>query len=214
MSACMPLRPELIRGKMTKDAAIAELNQRWQCQFSADIPTILIFGGSLGAASINDNCRIPLYYQEKEVQLIHLSGAGKAEELKEYYKEASFNNLILESAQDMQIFYSAADWIVCRAGGSTVSEVACFGKYATLIPYAFAAQDHQTDNALYLTPSGGAELIPDKDLAAGLFADRLRDFLADPALYQKKGEQLLALAFPDAAERVLNMIDSIVYPQE
>lgn len=206
----MPLRPELLQKKLTKAEAVAEINRRWNADFSPERPTVLIFGGSLGAARINDNCRIPLDFPADAIQLIHLTGPDKFAGLSDYYRPAKFPHLLLESSPDMQLFYQAADWVVCRAGGSTVSELACFGKYALLVPYPYAAQDHQTDNAHWLTDSQGAELIWDQALTPEYFVSRLQAFLANPEQFREKGEKLRSLAFPDAAKRVLNMIDSMI----
>lgn len=206
----MPLRPELLQQKLTKAEAIAEINRRWHTDFSPERPTVLIFGGSLGAARINDSCRIPLDFPADAVQLIHLTGPDKFAGLSDYYRTAKFPHLLLESSPEMQLFYPAADWVICRAGGSTVSELACFGKYAMLVPYPYAAQDHQTDNAHYLTDSQGAELIWDQALTPDFFVSRLQAFLADPEQFREKGKILQSLAFPDASARVLNMIDSMI----
>ena len=203
----MPLRPELLAGKTDKNTAIAEINRRWQLHFTAGRFTVLVFGGSLGAAGINGQCRIPPDFPPDQIQLIHLTGPGKLDEVKNYYRNAAFPCLLLEGSQDIHLFYSAADWIVCRAGGSTVSEAAYFGKYTTLIPYPFATQDHQTLNAEYLEPAGGAEIVQERALDRTYFTDRLKQMLAAPQDYQQKGARLRERAFPDASQRILNLID-------
>ena len=63
----------------------------------------------------------------------------------------------------MHLFYSAADAVVSRSGGSTVSELAVYGKYAVLLPYPFAAENHQEDNANWLVSAGGAEILHDSE---------------------------------------------------
>ena len=204
----MPLRPELLAGKTDKNTAIAEINRRWSAGLTPDRFTVLVFGGSLGAAAINSLCRIPADFPPDKIQLIHLSGPGKMDEISQYYRNAAFPHLILEASPDIQLFYSAADWIVCRAGGSTVSEIACFGKYAMLIPYPFATQDHQTLNAGYLAPTGGVDIVQERDLTPEYFVNQLRAMLDDPESFRQKGERLAEKAFPNAADNVLNLIDS------
>ena len=203
----MPLRPELLDGKTDKAAALAEINRRWNTDFTPGRFTVLIFGGSLGAAGINGNCLIPHDFPADRIQLIHLTGPGKLDPVQQHYGHAAFPHLILEGSPDIQLFYSAADWIVCRAGGSTVSEIAYFGRYAMLIPYPFATQDHQTLNASYLEPTGGAEIVQERDLTPQLFVEKLRRLLDDPEGCRAKGEKLCERAFPDASERILNLID-------
>ena len=203
----MPLRPELLAGKISKGEAIQTINSRWESGFSPDRFTVLVFGGSLGAAGINEKCRIPRNFSAGPFQLIHLTGPGKLDEVRQYYRDADFPHLLLENSPEMHLFYSAADWIVCRAGGSTVSEVAYFGKYATLIPYPFATQDHQTLNAEYLLPTDGVEILQEQALNQEIFLNRLQTMLADPEKFHQKGAQLCQRAFPDAAQRILNLID-------
>lgn len=204
----MPLRPELLAGKTDKTTAIAEINRRWSAGLTADRFTVLVFGGSLGAAAINTRCRIPADFPPEKIQLIHLSGPGKMEETSQYYQNAAFPHLILEASPDIHLFYSAADWIVCRAGGSTVSEIACFGKYTMLIPYPYATQDHQTLNAEYLEPTGGVDIVQERDLTPEYFVRQLNAMTADPETFRKKGTRLLEKAFPNAADNVLKLIDS------
>lgn len=205
----MPLRRELLEGIPSREEALLRINEKWECHFSAERKTVLVFGGSLGAASINTNCLIPADLPEKDqVQLIHLSGSGKLQALQEYYKESSFPVLLLESSPEMQLFYAAADWVVCRAGGSTVSEVACFGKYALFVPYPYATQDHQSDNARYLVDRSGAEMVRDDALTQALFREKLLSFLRDADSCIQKGLLNKERSFPDASGRVLDMIES------
>jgi len=204
----MPLRPELLAGKTDKETAVAEINRRWNTGFTPDRFTVLVFGGSLGATAINNRCRIPANFPPEKIQLIHLSGPGKMEEINEYYRDAAFPHLILEGSPDIQLFYSAADWIVCRAGGSTVSEIACFEKYTMLIPYPYATQDHQTLNAGYLAPTGGVDIVQERDLTDEYFPAQLKAMTADPETFRKKGMRLAEKAFPNASENVLNLIDT------
>ena len=205
----MPLRPELLAGKTSKAEAVAEIDCRWpEAGLKPERFTLLVFGGSLGAAGINDNCRIPADLPADDLQLIHLTGPGKMTEVEEYYRNAAFPHLILEGLPDIHLFYSAADAVVCRAGGSTVSEIACFGKYAMLIPYPFATQDHQTLNAQYLLPAGGVEIVQERDLSPELFRTRLQEWRNDPEKIRNLGAKLCERAFPDASQRVLDLIDS------
>ena len=207
----MPLRHELLKGKMTKTAAIGEINRRWNAGFLPDAPTLLVFGGSLGAASVNRSGRVSAGLPDgAAVQVIHLTGPGKMEELRQYYAALPNRTLLLESSPEMHLFYSAADLIFCRAGGSTVSELAYFGKYAVVVPYPFAAENHQFDNARWLASSGGARILPDAECSLETFNDLLRDFLENPGKYREAEKQLASIAIPDASRRILDMMENIV----
>ena len=117
-----------------------------------------------------------------------------------------FLSLHAESFEDMGLLYTAADFVISRAGGSTVSELAYFGKYALLIPYPFAAQQHQDDNAAWLASAGGAEVVADADCTATLFRSMIDRWVANRDAILAAGERSRALAMPDAAAKVIAMI--------
>ena len=166
----------------------------------------------LGAAAINENFTIPIDHPcAKSLQVIHLSGPGKYNAIHDKYSACGINALTLESASDMQNLYMAADLVVCRAGGSTVSELAIFGRYAILVPYPFAADGHQDDNARLLAQTGAARIVPNSECSPGLFRAILTDFLDDPDKFRKAGKAACAMAKPDAAANVLDFIDSSLH---
>lgn len=208
----LPLRPELRTAPQTKAEAIQLLNEKFHVSFDPEKPVLLVFGGSLGAAAINDNFSIPADHpRASELQIIHLSGPGKFEAIKEKYKDMNERALVLESCPDMQILYPAADAVICRAGGSTVSELALFGKFALLIPYPFAMEHHQDDNARWLESEGGAEILSNDKCSPEAFQNFVSRFLDSPDLLHSAGQKSLKLAIPNAAERVLEMIEVTVF---
>lgn len=207
----MPLRQEIVDGVMSKADAVAEINRRWNAGFSADRPLLLVFGGSLGARTINTKVRIPADLPgAADLQVIRLAGPGNLEKIKPLYADSPAKELILEACQDMNILYSAADLVICRSGGSTVSELAVYGKYAILVPFPFAADGHQDDNARWLASAGGADIIADSDCSEAGFASALRAWLADRSGFEARGRALQTLARPHAAANVLDMIGNIL----
>ena len=206
----LPLRKSLLEDvPASKAEAIARINATRGTAFTPDRPVVLVFGGSLGAAAINENFTIPMDHPAaRTLQVIHLSGPGKFEAIHDKYAACGINALTLESASDMQNLYTAADLVVCRAGGSTVSELAIFGRYAILIPYPYAAEGHQDDNAKLLAKTGAARIVANSDCSPELFRSILTDFLNDPDKYREAGRGALAMAQPKAAENVIAFIDS------
>ena len=204
----LPLRQALIDGgELPKAEAIQKLNELFGSDFTADAPTLLVFGGSLGALKINSSFIMPQDEPEmKKLQVIHLTGPGKLEELTEQYKTFPGKYILREASGEMGVIYSAVDAVICRSGGSTVSELAFFGKYALLIPFPYAAEHHQDDNALYLASGGGAEVLFDADCSVEKMQDFVRRFLADPEKIRTLGANSRKLAFPDAAGAVIRMI--------
>ncbi len=211
----MPLRQELVNGTISKDEAIAAVNTRWHTAFSADRPTLLVFGGSLGARTINTSVKIPEDLSGAEqLQVIRLVGPGNLEAVRPLHAGSKAEELVLESCQEMNLLYSAADLVICRSGGSTVSELAVYGKYAVLVPYPFAAEGHQDDNARWLASAGGAEIIPDAECSPDRFGKFLRNWLADRAEFEAHGLQSKTLAMPRAAANVLDLVENILASQE
>ena len=208
----LPLRQALIDGgELPKAEAIEKLNELFGSDFTADAPTLLVFGGSLGALKINSSFIMPQNEPEmKKLQVIHLTGPGKLEELTEQYKTFPGKYILREASGEMGVIYSAVDAVVCRSGGSTVSELAFFGKYALLIPFPYAAEHHQDDNAAYLASGGGAEVLFDADCSVEKMQDFVRRFLADPEKFRTLGANSRKLAFPDAAGAVIRMIQKSI----
>lgn len=206
----LPLRKALLEDvPASKAEAIARINATRGTAFAPDRPVVLVFGGSLGAAPINENFTIPMDHPNaKNLQVIHLSGPGKYDAIHDKYSACGVNALTLESASDMQNLYMAADLVICRAGGSTVSELAIFGRYAVLIPYPYAAEGHQDDNARLLAKTGAARIVPNAECSPGLFRGILTEFLDDPGKFREAGKAALAMAQPRAAANVIEFIDS------
>jgi UDP-N-acetylglucosamine--N-acetylmuramyl-(pentapeptide) pyrophosphoryl-undecaprenol N-acetylglucosamine transferase len=206
----LPLRKALLEDvPASKAEAVARINATRGTSFAPDRPVVLVFGGSLGAAAINENFTIPIDHPgAKTLQVIHLSGPGKYDAIHDKYSACGVNALTLESASDMQNLYMAADLVVCRAGGSTVSELAIFGRYAVLIPYPYAAEGHQDDNARLLAQTGAARIVPNAECSPSLFRGILAEFLNDPEKFREAGKAALAMAQPHAAANVIGFIEN------
>ncbi len=136
-------------------------------------PTVLVFGGSQGAARIN--ALLPAAVKTiPDAQVLHLAGKGKAEAASAAYAAAGVKAEVREYLDDMAAAYGAADAVVCRAGASTLAELAAQRAPAVLVPYPHAAADHQTANARVFERAGAALLLPEPALA-----DRLGPALAE-----------------------------------
>ena len=133
--------------------------------------SVLVYGGSLGAANINANI---VKWAEKylkahgDIKLTHATGALGYEKTKESYKACGLENdesaEVFEYIYDMPCRMAAADAVICRAGAMTLSELALMGKKAVLVPYPYAAENHQYKNAKVLEDNGAAILIEDSAL--------------------------------------------------
>lgn len=157
----MPLRPELTRRcRLNKKLAIEQLNKSYNCDFKTGAPTLLIFGGSQGAVVFNKTFPEVLNKLDVgEFQVIHLTGDKNYNDVKDVYSNAKFPVLLLPSTDEMHLMYQAADLVICRSGGSTIAELILFCKYAIMIPYPYAAEFHQDDNARYYASTGSGEIL-------------------------------------------------------
>ncbi|MFL5817156.1 MAG: undecaprenyldiphospho-muramoylpentapeptide beta-N-acetylglucosaminyltransferase [Conexibacter sp.] len=163
---------------------------------SPDDAVVLVFGGSLGARSIN-HAAVEAF-AGASFRVLHAAGArdfpslvapGPHYDLREYIRDG-FGDALL-----------AADLVVARSGGS-VFEIAAHGRPAILIPYAAAAADHQTTNARWMADAGAAVLIPDADLTATRLAHETGELLHDRARLAAMAHASAALARPNAARDI------------
>lgn len=163
---------------------------------------LLVVGGSLGAAALNDVvpqalAQIPA---EQRPRVVHQSGARHIEQLRANYAKAGIDAEAVPFIDDMARAYAEADVVICRAGAMTVAELAAVGIGSVLVPYPHAVDDHQTTNAAYLADAGAAVLIRQDELTAFGLAARLQAWTREQLL--DMAEKARALGKPDATEAV------------
>ena len=136
---------------------------------------VLVVGGSLGAKALNDNVpqALALMSASKRPAVIHQSGAKQIEALRANYQAAGVEAELVPFIEDMATAFAQADVVICRAGASTVTELAAVGVAAMLVPFPFAVDDHQTTNAQFLVSAGGGWLMPQAELTPQALADWL-----------------------------------------
>jgi UDP-N-acetylglucosamine--N-acetylmuramyl-(pentapeptide) pyrophosphoryl-undecaprenol N-acetylglucosamine transferase len=174
----------------------------------ADKKTLLVMGGSQGARGINQMVSQSLdTYSNAGVQILHIAGVDDFEMVGRAFKDSGEPGCVLEFCAEMGMAYAVADVAVCRSGASSLAELACFALPAVLIPYPFAADDHQTRNAEIYERLGAALLYPQKELDAAKLAAILLDLIADDEKLAKMGEQMNSMAVADAADQVCREIE-------
>lgn len=163
---------------------------------------LLVIGGSLGAKALNET--VPQALAQMAVserpRVVHQAGAAHVERLRESYRAAGVEAEVPAFIDDMAARYGAADLLVCRAGATTVTELAVAGVGSILVPFPHAVDDHQTRNARYLADRGAALLMPQKDLTPRTLADVLRGLTREKLLEMARAAR--AAGKPDAAIRV------------
>ena len=154
---------------------------------------LLVVGGSLGAQALNDIVprALALIPAENRPVVTHQSGATQIDTLRANYQAAGVQAELTPFIDDTASAFAAADIIVCRAGASTVTEIAAVGAAAIFVPFPFAVDDHQTTNARFLVNAGGGWLVQQSDLTP--------EGLAKMLLNSER------LALVDIAEKAKNM---------
>ncbi|MFP5043035.1 undecaprenyldiphospho-muramoylpentapeptide beta-N-acetylglucosaminyltransferase [Parasediminibacterium sp. JCM 36343] len=171
------------------------------------LETVLVVGGSLGASSINEAVAHHLpQFEQKGLQLIWQTGKIDADK---YQALAVGNEHIWVGTfiKQMEMAYAAATYIVSRAGAMAVAELCVVGKPAILVPYPFAAEDHQTANAMSLVANKAAVLLKDSEVEKYLMSE-LSLLISDPERSEEMSKNINALCLRDADEVVAREINS------
>lgn len=161
---------------------------------------LLVVGGSLGAQALNRIVpqALALIPEEQRPSVVHQSGARQIEELRENYRAAGVQAELTPFINDTARAFADADLVVCRAGASTVTEIAAVGAAALFVPFPAAVDDHQTSNAAFLVEQGGGWLVRQQELTPGFLAGMLqkteRPALMERALQAKKMQKIHATA--------------------
>ncbi len=168
--------------------------------------TVLVIGGSQGASRINRAVTGALAHlaEKQALFFIHQTGAADETTVRQAYQQQGVNCLVKAFFDDMADCYRRADFLVCRAGATTVAEIVCLGKPALLVPFPFAADDHQTENARALVEAGGAELMVEKDLTETAVAQKIAYYVAHRDRLREMGRRLQAIGRPAAGKIIVN----------
>jgi UDP-N-acetylglucosamine--N-acetylmuramyl-(pentapeptide) pyrophosphoryl-undecaprenol N-acetylglucosamine transferase len=138
---------------------------------------LLVVGGSLGARALNEIVpqALALIPRDQRPLVAHQSGEKQIDALRANYAAAGVAAELLPFIDDMAQAFAKADLIVCRAGASTVTEIAAVGAAAVFVPFPHAVDDHQSANARFLVDNGGGWLVQQRDLTPAFLADLLRN---------------------------------------
>jgi UDP-N-acetylglucosamine--N-acetylmuramyl-(pentapeptide) pyrophosphoryl-undecaprenol N-acetylglucosamine transferase len=175
--------------------------------------TVLVLGGSRGALAINRAMvdALPrLAPVAGQVQFLHAAGDGEVAVVRTAYAAAGIAAQVVPFIERMGAAYGAADAVIARAGAMSCQEIANAGLPSLLIPYPYAANDHQWYNGLRLREAGGALLLRQETVDGEVVAEVVRNWVADPDGRARQGAAAHTLAAPDAAQRVADALLSAV----
>ena len=172
---------------------------------------VMVLGGSQGAAILNTTLpkALALMPEAQRPQVIHQSGASHIDALRAAYAAAGVAAETLPFIDDMAARYAAADLVICRAGASTVTEIAAVGVASILVPLPWAVDDHQTFNARFLSDCGAAVLIPQAEFTPEKLVALLQSFSRGKLLEMASAAR--AAAKPDATRAVGDICKELAY---
>lgn len=195
-----PVRPEIMNLPSREQAADT---------FALDPnkTTVLVTGGSQGARRLNELSAEAAAKLPAETQVLHIAGALDFERVSEIASDRT-GHKVLGFCDQMPSAYALADLVIARSGASSLTEIAIAGHPSILVPYPFAADDHQTRNAEVFAEAGAAKLVQERDLDPEKLASLATSILQDLPTYKRMAKAARALAIPDAAERVCAAIEA------
>lgn len=182
-----------------------------------DCLTILSAGGSQGASRINEAVVHLLAYEQKKGNINHIHGYGKHG--KDTFMQSLAENgvdpnnehfIIREYIDNMYTCMCASDLIITRAGAMTLTELMAIGRASILIPYPYAAENHQYYNALTLQNANAGRIIDDKELTGAVLIDTVTKLADDPELLKLMSENAAKLSKHDAAGVILREITDLM----
>lgn len=194
-----PVRKSLF-GTITQEQAKKELG------LDPSKLAILSIGGSLGSRTINnfwkENSKI---IADTNIQIIWQTGKLDYSDIKANNNLKHNNIFIFEFIKDMSVAYAAADIIISRAGAIAISELTLAGKPTILIPFPFAAEDHQTKNARQLVNANAAKMVKDSEVSQKLLSE-IQNLCNDKKERELLSENIVKLAKPNATEEIVTHI--------
>jgi UDP-N-acetylglucosamine--N-acetylmuramyl-(pentapeptide) pyrophosphoryl-undecaprenol N-acetylglucosamine transferase len=224
-----PIRPGFAAGKRvppplpqnpatlaTTDAVSYDLH--WP---AAELPAdphrrVLVLGGSSGAHSLNESVPRALHQVRPQLtgwRIVHQSGHADLDATRALYAKLALEAAVVPFINDMPQTLAATDLAICRAGGTTLAELAAAGVPAVLLPYPHAADDHQAANARHFASAGGCVTIDSRaapDRLDARLADAVHRVLTDERLRRRMSAAMCDLARPNAADDVAELIWSTV----
>lgn len=176
--------------------------------------TVLVFGGSQGAHAINEALVAALPQLEavrNVLRITHQTGERDFEHVRSAYLNAGWDEQadVRRYIDDMVGSFAAADLVICRAGATTTAELIAAGKAAIMVPFPFAADDHQKRNAEALVAEGAAKMILQQDLSGERLAKEIVGLVSQPETVTRMEEASRKLARGDAAAAAVDLIQEL-----
>jgi UDP-N-acetylglucosamine--N-acetylmuramyl-(pentapeptide) pyrophosphoryl-undecaprenol N-acetylglucosamine transferase len=170
-----------------------------------------VTGGSRGSRRINLAVREswPLFRQGLPIRFLHQTGPDMHEELAQGFAASGLDGDVVPFIDDMAAAFARADLVVCRSGAGAVSELAAAGKPAILVPFPFAADQHQLRNAEALARAGAARLVPDAECDGRRLFEEVAALAAQVDTLERMAVAVRAFSKPGAALRAADLLEEL-----
>jgi len=174
--------------------------------------TVLITGGSQGSRRLNEAARAswPLFAGSSlAVRFLHQTGPAAYAELAAAFAASGLEGELVPFIDDMPGAFARSDLVVCRSGAGAVAELAAAGKPSILVPFPYAADDHQLRNAEAFAAAGAARLVLDRELTGARLFEEVTALASEPGRLERMGEAARKLARPGAARRAADILEEL-----
>ncbi len=202
-----PVRADILAVRTDRDRLAKEAAE--ELGLDADRRTVVVFGGSQGARRIDRAATeaVRELRDRDDLQLLILSGRAHLELVRDAVPPGiALGVRVLPFLERMELAYAVADLVVCRAGASSVAEIAVCGLPSVLVPYPYATGHHQDANARALVRAGGAIAAADEAFTGAILAARIRGLMGDQRRLHEMGERASAWSRPDAARALAGVV--------
>jgi UDP-N-acetylglucosamine--N-acetylmuramyl-(pentapeptide) pyrophosphoryl-undecaprenol N-acetylglucosamine transferase len=173
---------------------------------------VLITGGSQGSKTLNRAAleAWPLFRESgSAARFVHQTGESAWAECERAFRDSGLDGEVVRFIDDMPRAFAAADVIVCRSGAGAVAEVAAAGKASILVPFPFAADDHQLRNAQVLERAGGARMALDSEFDGRRLYREVSDLAGNREELERLGKEVRKFARPGAARRAADVLEEL-----
>jgi UDP-N-acetylglucosamine--N-acetylmuramyl-(pentapeptide) pyrophosphoryl-undecaprenol N-acetylglucosamine transferase len=174
--------------------------------------TVLLTGGSQGSRRLNEAAREswPLFAGGPlPVRFIHQTGPAAYPELAAAFAATGLEGELVPFLDDMPGAFARSDLVVCRSGAGAVAELAAAGKPAILVPFPYAADDHQLRNAEAFAAAGAARLVLDREMTGRRLFEEVMSLASEPGRLERMGQAARKLARPGAARRAADILEEL-----
>lgn len=175
--------------------------------------TILITGGSQGSRTLNEAARAswPLFlHSGLSLRIVHQTGSAAFDAIEREFAQSGCQGEVTAFIKDMPAAFAEADLIICRAGAGTVAELAAAGKPSVLIPFPFAADQHQLRNAEAFERAGASRMVLDRDWTGAKLFEIVSALSTQRDVLDQMGQAARKLAHPGAARRAAEVLEEVV----